>query len=158
MKRMSLDLEFVDNVAVLRFDDGKRNVFSSDLIADFNAALDEVEARSAALCWIGREGCFSAGFDIKVVAGDDPQAAAALVSLGGQLAYRVLCFPRPVVCAVTGARRLQAWVGATGYSPRRHPEQYQHGYRSRDRVQGYWHIYDVPDALLEAPEMASPVE
>jgi len=36
---MSLDLEFVDNVAVLRFDDGKRNVFSSDVIADFNAAL-----------------------------------------------------------------------------------------------------------------------
>ena len=99
---MSLDLEFVDNVAVLRFDDGKRNVFSSDVIADFNVALDEVEARSAALCWIGREGCFSAGFDIKVVAGDDPQAAAALVRLGGQLAYRVLCFPRPVVCAVTG--------------------------------------------------------
>ena len=58
---MSLTLDFQDNVAVLTHDDGKRNAFSPDAIRDFNAALDEVEAKKAALTWVGREGCFSAG-------------------------------------------------------------------------------------------------
>jgi len=35
---MALHLEFQDNVAVLRHDDGKRNVFSPDSIRDFNEA------------------------------------------------------------------------------------------------------------------------
>ena len=64
---MSLTLEFQENVAVLTHDDGKRNVFSPDAIRDFNEALDEVEAKSASLMWLGREGCFSAGFDLKVI-------------------------------------------------------------------------------------------
>ena len=45
---MSLTLDFQDNVAVLTHDDGKRNAFSPDCIRDFNSALDEVEAKSAA--------------------------------------------------------------------------------------------------------------
>ena len=76
---MSLTLDFQDNVAVLTHDDGKRNVFSPDAIRDFNSALDEIEAKSAALMWVGREGCFSAGFDLKVISSGDAEAAAAMV-------------------------------------------------------------------------------
>ena len=75
---MSLTLDFQDNVAVLTHDDGKRNAFSPDAISDFNSALDEVEAKKAALTWVGREGCFSAGFDLKVMASGDAEAAAAM--------------------------------------------------------------------------------
>ena len=99
---MALHLEFQDNVAVLRHDDGKRNVFSPDSIRDFNEALDEVEAKKAALMWMGREDCFSAGFDLKVVKSGDADAAAAMVQAGGELAFRIFTFPHPVVCAVTG--------------------------------------------------------
>jgi len=99
---MSLTLEFQENVAVLTHDDSKRNVFSPDAIRDFNEALDEVEAKSAALLWLGRDGCFSAGFDLKVISSGDADAAAAMVKAGGELAFRIFTFPHPVVCAVTG--------------------------------------------------------
>ena len=99
---MSLTLEFQENVAILTHDDGKRNVFSHDAIRDFNEALDEVEAKSASLMWLGREGCFSAGFDLKVISNGDTDAAAAMVKAGGALAFRIFTFPHPVVCAVTG--------------------------------------------------------
>ena len=99
---MSLTLEFQENVAVLTHDDGKRNVFSPDAIRDFNEALDEVEAKSASLMWLGRDGCFSAGFDLKVISSGDADAAAAMVKAGGELAFRIFTFPHPVVCAVTG--------------------------------------------------------
>jgi len=99
---MSLTLDFQDNVAILNHDDGKRNAFSPDVIRDFNSALDEVEAKKAALTWVGREGCFSAGFDLKVIASGDAEAAAAMVKAGGELALRIFTFPHPVVCAVTG--------------------------------------------------------
>ena len=79
---MSLSLEFQEGIGLLKHDDGKRNVFSPDAIRDFNEALDEVEAKSASLLWVGREGCFSAGFDLKVVTGGDADAAAAMVPAG----------------------------------------------------------------------------
>ena len=99
---MSLTLELQDNVAVLTHDDGKRNVFSPAAIRDFHEALDEIEAKSASLMWLGREGCFSAGFDLKVISIGDTDAAAAMVKAGGALAFRIFTFPHPVVCAVTG--------------------------------------------------------
>lgn len=99
---MSLTLDVQDKIAVLTHDDGKRNAFSPDAIRDFSAALDEVEAKKAALVWVGREGCFSAGFDLKVMASGDADAAAAMVKTGGELAFRIFTFPHPVVCAVTG--------------------------------------------------------
>ena len=99
---MSLTLDFQENVAILKHDDGKRNVFSPDAICDFNEALDAVEAKSASLIWLGRDGCFSAGFDLKVISSGDADAAAAMVKAGGELAFRIFTFPHPVVCAVTG--------------------------------------------------------
>ena len=103
---MSLTLDFQDHVALLTHDDGKRNVFSPDAIRDFNEALDEVEAKSASLLWVGREGCFSAGFDLKVVTGGDADAAAAMVKAGGELAFRIfylsssscVCSDGPLSC------------------------------------------------------------
>ena len=50
---MSLSLGFQEGIVLLKHDDGKRNVFSPDAIRDFNEALDEVEAKSASLLWVG---------------------------------------------------------------------------------------------------------
>ena len=49
----------------------------------------------------GREGRFSAGFDLKVFS-DTPEQLAEMLTLGATLCERILAFPRPVVTACTG--------------------------------------------------------
>lgn len=70
----------------------------------------------------GREKCFSAGFDLKVFAGE-PERVLEMLTLGATLAERVLSFPTPVVVACTGhaiaagsflALAADARVGADG--------------------------------------------
>ena len=52
-----LGYELVDNVAVLRFDDGKANIIGLDSTAAFHSALDRVEKEApGALLVMGRPG------------------------------------------------------------------------------------------------------
>ena len=46
--------------------DGKVNVFSPDMIKNFSEILDQVPSEGSVLI-AGREGMFSAGFDLKVM-------------------------------------------------------------------------------------------
>ncbi|HMD93365.1 MAG TPA: crotonase/enoyl-CoA hydratase family protein [Trebonia sp.] len=90
-----------DGVATLRMDDGKVNVMSSAMLGDINAALDRAEAEKAVVLLTGREGVFSAGFDLRVLReGGSP--AVSMVRSGFELAERVLSFPLPVVMACGG--------------------------------------------------------
>lgn len=90
-----------DGVAVLRFDDGKVNVLSYAALEALSAALDQAEREASALCLVGREGTFSAGFDLSVMtAGLD--SALKLTAEGGRLMLRLFLHPQPVVAAVTG--------------------------------------------------------
>lgn len=90
-----------DGVAVLRFDDGKANVLTPGVIDAFGAALDRAEAEARAVCIVGREGRFSAGFDLSVMTGP-PDGMRELVSRGAELLLRLYVHPQPVVAAVTG--------------------------------------------------------
>jgi enoyl-CoA hydratase len=49
----------------------------------------------------GREGVFSAGFDLRTLKGGGPDASKMLIA-GFELAERMLAFPKPVVIACTG--------------------------------------------------------
>jgi enoyl-CoA hydratase len=90
-----------DGIATLRMDDGKVNVMSSAMLGELNAALDRAEAERAVVLLAGREGVFSAGFDLRVLgAGGSP--AASMVRSGFELAERILSFPLPVVMACGG--------------------------------------------------------
>lgn len=89
-------------VARLVMDDGKANVMSEPMLDALASALDEAERDGAVTVITGREGVFSAGFDLKVLAGDDPGAVHRMMSKGANLALRLLTFPRPVVAACTG--------------------------------------------------------
>jgi enoyl-CoA hydratase len=51
--------------------------------------------------WVGREGKFSAGFDLSVMT-SSADAMVALVAAGAELGTRLLTFPRPTVAACTG--------------------------------------------------------
>jgi enoyl-CoA hydratase len=93
--------EFEDPVATIRMDDGKVNVLSFQMFAELNAALDEAVAQRAVVALVGRQGIFSAGFDLSVLRAGGPDATAMLRA-GFDLAQKVLSFPTPVVIACPG--------------------------------------------------------
>ena len=90
-----------DTIATITIDDGKVNVLSLPVLTEVNAALDRAEQDQAVVVLAGREGVFSAGFDLPVLRAGGPDALAMLRA-GFETAARLLAFPRPVVIACTG--------------------------------------------------------
>src|SRR3954468_10810787 len=90
-----------DAIATITMDDGKRNALSPAMLAELNAALDRAEAARALVVLTGRDGVFSAGFDLRVL-GNAGADAAGMVRTGFELAARLLAFPTPTVVACTG--------------------------------------------------------
>ena len=98
---MTVTLKTDEDISIIQMDDGKVNVFSPDMIQNFNDILDKVPTDKGAMLITGREGMFSAGFDLKVMM-SSPENAAAMVKSGFELLMRVFTFPRPVVAACSG--------------------------------------------------------
>lgn len=90
-----------DGIATITMDDGKMNALSPRMIAELNAALDRAVADRAVVVLTGREGVFSAGFDLRVLKGGG-RSALGMVRDGFELAARLLAFPSPVVVACSG--------------------------------------------------------
>ena len=99
---MNITLEVVDKVALIHMDDGKKNAITLDAVERLNAVLDEAEGTADAIVLAGRPGSFCAGFDIRVMTGDDAAAISALSTGGGGLAARFFALGKPLVAAVTG--------------------------------------------------------
>ena len=93
--------EIADGIATIAMDDGKANVMSPRMQGEIHAALDQAEAAGAIVVLAGRDGVFSGGFDLTVLAGGGADAVG-MVRGGFELATRLLSFPRPVVVACTG--------------------------------------------------------
>ena len=98
---MTVTLKTDEDISIIQMDDGKVNVFSPDMIQNFNDILDKVPTDKGSMLIIGREAMFSAGFDLKVMM-SSPENAAAMVKSGFELLMRVFTFPRPVVAACSG--------------------------------------------------------
>ncbi len=92
------------DVMVVTLDDGKVNALSFTALAELNAAFDEAEADSAvkAVVLAGRDGKFSAGFDLSVMRSGDVDALRSMLGTGATLGLRIFMFEKPVVLAVTG--------------------------------------------------------
>ena len=99
MDRTQLAIE--DGVAWITLDDGKVNAMSSPMLQEIGDRLDEAEAAEAVAVIRGREGIFSAGFDMPTL-GSGREAAIRMVREGARLVERLLSFPYPVVTACTG--------------------------------------------------------
>ena len=78
-----------DDIAVLTLDDGKANAVSHSVLDGFNEGLSRAEKEASAVLITGRDGVFSAGFDLKVIRSGG-QATRDLVAGGGELARLAL--------------------------------------------------------------------
>jgi len=92
---------FEDGIGTIAMDDGKRNVLSLEMFRQLSDAFTRAEADRAAVVLRGREGTFSAGFDLGTLRGGGADANA-MVRAGFELAERMLAFPCPIVVACTG--------------------------------------------------------
>ena len=93
-----------DQVLVVHLDDGKANALSFDMIDGILTAIHEAENddQIGAVVVHGREGKFSAGFDLGVMMADDQSAIVNLVANGGELVRTLYGCSVPVVAASTG--------------------------------------------------------
>lgn len=90
-----------DGIATLTLNNGKVNAISPDVIAAFNAALDQAVTDRAVVIITGQPGILSGGYDLKVMTAG-PKEAVSLVTAGSTLARRLLSHPFPVIVACPG--------------------------------------------------------
>lgn len=96
-----VECKLQSNYTLISMDDGKANALGFDMLAQLGAALDEAERAAKVVVIAGRQGKFSAGFDLSVMSqGGD--GMVQLLRAGAQLSRRLLNFPAPVVLAVSG--------------------------------------------------------
>lgn len=101
MSTESVRYELTDGVAVITLDDGRANALSTEVVAALEAARSRAEGEAKAAVLIGREGRFSAGFDLKeMIAG--PESARNLVTSGATFIVNLFVSPIPWVAACTG--------------------------------------------------------
>jgi enoyl-CoA hydratase len=90
-----------EKLAVVTMDDGKVNALSLPMLMELNAALGRARADRAPVVITGRDGIFSAGFDLAMLRSGHYEALE-MIRAGFELAERILAFPAPVVIAVPG--------------------------------------------------------
>lgn len=106
--------ELSDGVATITMDDGKANALSPAMQQAIHDALDRAESDEATVVLAGRQGRFSAGFDLQVIAAAGQESVDMVIG-GFELAVRLLERDRPTVIACTGhAMAMGAFVLLAG--------------------------------------------
>ena len=98
---MDITVDFQEDVALIKMDDGKLNVITRDAMEQLHAALDKADADSRAIVLAGRPGSFCAGFHLPTMTGP-PKGAAELGNAGGEFALRLWHSRKPLFAACTG--------------------------------------------------------
>ena len=97
----SVRYQLRDGVAVITLDDGKRNALPTGVLRAIDGAFERAERDRAVVILTGREGVFSAGFDLKVLKAGGA-AALAMLRAGYSLPARMMEHPFPVIVACNG--------------------------------------------------------
>ncbi len=97
----SLTLVIADGVAEIQLDDGKVNALSESMLEQLLSAMAEAAQADAALLISGRPGCFSGGYDRKLIDAGGP-ACDPMRAAGDRLTLALLDYPAPVVIASSG--------------------------------------------------------
>ena len=104
---MTVTLRSDGDVSIIQMDDGKVNVFSPDMIKNFSEILDQVPSDKGSVLIAGREGMFSAGFDLKVMM-SSPENAADMVKSGFNLLLKIFYFSKTDCCSLQRTRN-RSW-------------------------------------------------
>lgn len=96
-----LNLNIQDGIARIRMDDGKVNAMSHDMLNEISRALDAADEKDTIVILSGREGQFSAGFDLKTFQ-RGPEESRKMVMAGAELILKFLEFPSPIFAVCTG--------------------------------------------------------
>jgi enoyl-CoA hydratase len=96
-----MEIEIKNSICVITMDDGKANAIGHTMLDHLNAGLDQAEQDAKAVLLVGREGLFSAGFDLKEFK-KGPEATRALARRGFELLLRLYGYPLPLVSACSG--------------------------------------------------------
>ena len=97
----TMEYKLENNIAVLHFDDGKANAIGYQFIEDMYAGLDKAQEEAVAVVITGKDGIFSAGFDLKELQKGEKEQEA-LVSEGFKMLTRLFSHPQPTVAACNG--------------------------------------------------------
>lgn len=90
-----------EGVSTITMDDGKVNAMSVPMMGEINAALDQAREDKTVVVLTGKQGIFSAGFDLAVFKqGAEP--LREMLRAGAELSERILSFPFPVIAACNG--------------------------------------------------------
>ena len=90
-----------NGLAEIAMDDGKVNALSEVMIEGLLTALQTAAEADLPVLIHGRPGCFSAGYDRRLIAAGGP-ASIAMRAAGDRLTLALLDHPAPVVIACTG--------------------------------------------------------
>ncbi|MEE2787460.1 MAG: crotonase/enoyl-CoA hydratase family protein [Myxococcota bacterium] len=101
MSNLPVQFNMADNVAIIQMDDGKANALSYPMLDALDEALDRAQAEADAVVIVGREGRFSAGFDLKTMTAS-AEDAIQLLTRGAALYTRLYGLPIPLVMACSG--------------------------------------------------------
>lgn len=89
-------------IATLTMDDGKANALALALTRGVNAGLDRAAEEAKVIVIKGRPGILSAGFDLRVIRGDDAAAKQEMRDAGFALMQRLYMSPQPIIMACEG--------------------------------------------------------
>jgi enoyl-CoA hydratase len=94
-------VELAGGIARIVLDDGKANALSAERLYELDEALGAAEKAGAVAVLSGREGVFSAGFDLKTFQRGQG-ATLEMLRAGAAAIERLLSFPLPVLAVCTG--------------------------------------------------------
>lgn len=96
-----LTYTLTDDVATIQLDDGKANAFSNAMFDAVNDALDQADSEAKIIVLRGKDGIFSAGYNLKeLMLGGE--TAVNLVRRGSEFAVRMMETRKPIICVGDG--------------------------------------------------------
>jgi enoyl-CoA hydratase len=91
-----------DDVLIAQIDDGKVNALSFEVVGALRDAVSKAAGKGCPLVLVGRDGSFSAGFDLAVMRCQDASSVRRLLESGSALYRDLIEAPIPTIAACTG--------------------------------------------------------